>query len=250
MIVPIAVVIAFIAMIADYLIGYSGDQSTLTLSINIFSKGIASVLEVGIQVFFWLTVVFAIIERTDNGKDGNPLTTKFKKWTPDDLKKISQIHKKKAITNFEIFKNLMWIAIWATLYLNAEHLFGVYGGGIGASEFVAPVFKQYVLNDYLPIILLVIGLEIVLAIYKLFKKQWTRGLALGNTALELIVTMIFIVILRNPNLFHQDFISFMSDKFTTTPYKFEAGLVGGGIAVLIIVAVLNISEGFRKARLK
>lgn len=250
MIIPIAVVISLIAMTADYLIGYSGDQSTLTIIINIFSKGIASIIEVGIQVFFWLTITFAIIERTDTGKDGHPLTTKWKKWTPEDLKNFSQIHKKKAITNFEVFKNLMWIAIWATFYFNAEHLIGVYSGREGALEFVAPAFNQYVLVDYWPIILVVIGLEVALEIYKLIKRQWTRGLALSTMALELIVIIAFAVILRNPNLFNQDFISYMSDLFTITANQFEGGLVIGGISLLILVAGLNIFEGFRKANIR
>lgn len=249
MIIPIAVVISLIALTADYLIGYSGDKSVADIVTTVVSEGIASVLGVGIHVFFWLTVVFAVIERTDKGKDGHPLTTKLSKWTPDDLKDISQIHKKKAITNFEVFSSLMWIAIWATFYFNADHLIGVYSGGEGALEFVAPVFNQFVLMEYWPVIVVVIGLEVALAIYKLIKKQWTRGLALCNTALELIVIIVFAVILVNPTVFNQEFIAYMSDLLTVEANQFETGLLGGGIAVLILVAAINIYEGFRKSRL-
>ena len=249
MIIPIAITISLIAITAEYLLSFSGDTSVAAIVTTIISKGIGSILEVGIQVFFWLTVVFAIIERTDKGKDGQPFTIKWTKWTPDDLKDIQPIHKKKAITNFDVFGSLMWIAIWATVYFNAEHLIGVYKGGEDALNFVAPVFNQYVLQEYWLIILVVIGLEVALAIYKLIKKQWTRGLALCNTALELIVTMAFAVILMNPNVLNQEFITYMSDLFNITTYQFEAGLVGGGIALLILIAALNIFEGFRKARI-
>lgn len=97
MIIPIAVVVSLIAMTAEYLIGYSGDQSVAGIVTTVISKGIASILEVGIQVFFWITIVFAIIERTDNGKEKHPFTTKMSKWTPDDLKDITPIHKKKRL---------------------------------------------------------------------------------------------------------------------------------------------------------
>lgn len=105
------------------------------------------------------------------------------------------------------------------------------------------------LLDYWPIILIVIGLEVALTIYKLIKRQWTRGLALCNTALELIVLIVFAVILMNPNVLNQEFINYMSNLLTTTANQFETGLVGGGIACLILVAVLNIYEGYRKSRL-
>lgn len=52
MIIPIAVVVSLIAMTAEYLIGYSGDQSVAGIVTTVISKGIASILEVGIQVFF------------------------------------------------------------------------------------------------------------------------------------------------------------------------------------------------------
>lgn len=148
-----------------------------------------------------------------------------------------------------MFGSLLWTAIWATVYFNAEHLIRVYRGGEGALNFVAPAFNQHVLLDYWPIILIVIGLEVALTIYKLIKRQWTRELALCNTVLELIVLIVFAVILINPNVFNQEFINYMSNLLTTTANQFETGLVGGGIAVLILVAVLNIYEGFRKARL-
>ncbi|MEK5180556.1 MULTISPECIES: HAAS signaling domain-containing protein [Paenibacillus] len=249
MIIPIAVVVSLIALVADYLIGYSGDKTVADIVTAVISTGIGTFLEVGIQVFFWITVVFAIIERADKGKEGHPLTTKLRKWTPDDLKDIALVHKKKAITSFEVFGSLLWTAIWATVYFNAEHLIRVYRGGEGALNFVAPAFNQHVLLDYWPIILIVIGLEVALTIYKLIKRQWTRELALCNTVLELIVLIVFAVILINPNVFNQEFINYMSNLLTTTANQFETGLVGGGIAVLILVAVLNIYEGFRKARL-
>ncbi|MNO57017.1 hypothetical protein D3C76_475420 [compost metagenome] len=249
MIIPIAVAVSLIAMTAEYLIGYSGNQTVAEIVTAVINKGIASILGVGIQVFFWITVVFAIIERTDNGKEKHPFTTKMSKWTPDDLKDIIPIHKKKAIKNFEVFSTLLWIAIWATVYFNAEHLLGVYRGSSGAIDFVAPAFNQDVLLQYWPIVLVVIGFEAALTIYKLIKKQWTKGLAIYTTAFELFSIIVFTVILRNPNVFNRDFITYMSDLFNITKNQFETGLVGGGISLLVLVAALNIYEGFRKARI-
>ena len=96
---------------------------------------------------------------------------------------------------------------------------------------------------------MIIGLETALAIYKLIQKHWTKGLALCTTAFELIVIIVFSMILTHPNVFNREFILYMSDLLSVEATQFETGLVGGGIALLILVAVLNIYEGYRKSRL-
>ncbi|MEC2603574.1 hypothetical protein P9X31_32945, partial [Bacillus cereus] len=65
MIIPIAAVIALISMVAENFIGYSGDQAVLNVILQLIGKGIGEIFEVSLHVFFWLTVVFVILERTD-----------------------------------------------------------------------------------------------------------------------------------------------------------------------------------------
>ncbi|MFJ7747629.1 HAAS signaling domain-containing protein [Peribacillus sp. NPDC097295] len=252
MIVPIAAVISLIAMIAEYFIGYSGDEAILNVVLNIMGVGIGSIIEVGVQVFFWLTLIFAIIERTDKGKDQQPLTASLKKWTPDDLKNIPFIPKEKAIKKFEVFGSLMWTAIWATLYFYANQLVGVYengGGGVGL-EFVIPALNQDILLRYWPFVLVIIALEIGLALYKLIKGQWTKKMAIFNTVLELSATVVCIFILSNPKLMNQEFISYMNPLFNTTANQFETWIVGGLISIFIITSTINVFSGYRKARIR
>ncbi len=89
--------------------------------------------------------------------------------------------------------------------------------------------NQDVLLRSWAIIIVVIALEIGLALYKLLKGQWTKKMASFNTILELFVTVVFIVILSNPNLINQEFIKYMSKLFSTTTKQFEIWIVGGGI---------------------
>lgn len=250
MIVPIAAVISLIAMIAEYFIGYSGDEAILNVVLNIMGVGIGSIIEVGIQVFFWLTLIFAIIERTDKGKDQQPLTASLKKWTPDDLKNVSFIPKEKAIKKFEVFGSLMWTAIWATLYFYANQLVGVYESGGAGLEFVIPALNQDILLRYWPFVLVIIALEIGLALYKLIKGQWTKKMVIFNTVLELSGTVVCIVIVSNPNLMNQEFISYMSTLFNTTANQFETWIVGGLISIYIISSAINVFSGYRKARIR
>ncbi|KKI93172.1 membrane protein [Bacillus sp. SA1-12] len=250
MILPIAAVISLISIIAEYFIGYNGQEAVINVVLDITGFGIWRMIEVGIQTFFWLTLVFAVIERTDKGKDVQPLTASLQKWTPDDLKNIAYIPKKKAISKCEVFGSLMWTAIWATLYFYAYHLVGIYEGGGDRLELVAPAFNQEVLLQYWPIVVIVIGLEIALAIYKLIKGQWTRKMAISNTVLQLLGTVVFIIILLNTNILSHDFITYMTDLFTITSNELKAWIIGGGIFLFMISAVINVFDGFRKASIR
>ncbi|PIE94624.1 hypothetical protein CO726_13645 [Bacillus fungorum] len=250
MIIPIAAVIALIAMVAENFVGYNGEPAVLNVILNLIGKGIGEIVEVSLHVFFWLTLVFAVLERTDTEKDPQPLTTSLKKWTPDDLKNISYIPKKKAISKFEVFGSLMWTAIWATLYFYANHLVGVYSGTENGLKFVAPTFNQDVLLQYWPIIIIMIVFEIGISLYKLVQGQWTKKLAIGNTILQIVGTIAFIVIVVNPYLFNEGFITFVANVFTISPEEFKTWLISGGILIYVLSAVLSIYDGFRKASVR
>ncbi|CAM4314340.1 membrane protein [Bacillus manliponensis] len=250
MILPIATIIALLSIIAEYFIGYSGEQAIINIVLSLMGEGIWRIIDVGIQVFFWLTLVFAILERTDKGKEEHPLTAHLQKWTPDDLKNITYIPKKKEIPKFEVFGSLMWTAIWATLYFYANHLVGVYERVGNGLEFVIPTFNQDVLLQYWPIIVIMIGFEIALSLYKLIKGQWTQRMAICNTVLQLIGTIIFIVVLLNPAVINKDFITYMTDLLTITSNQFITWIVGGGIFIFMLAAAINIFDGFRKAKIR
>ncbi len=249
MIFPIAAVIALISTVAQSFIGYGG-EALINVIIDVISFGVSVLVEVAIQVFFWLTLVFAIIERVDNGKENQPLTMSLKKWTPEDLENIAYIPKKKAISKFEVFGSLLWTAIWATLYFYAHHFIGIYEGKGDRLDFVTPSFNQEVLLQYWPIVVLVICFEIALSLYKLVKGQWTTRMATLNMTLQIIATIVFIVIFINPNLLNQDFLTYMADLFTISTNQFESWIIGGGIFFFIVGAVINAYDGIRKGRLR
>ncbi|QEL79617.1 hypothetical protein DN407_13695 [Bacillus sp. JAS24-2] len=250
MIIPIAAVIALISMVAENFIGYSGDQAVLNVILQLIGKGIGGIFEVGLHVFFWLTLVFVILERTDKDKGIEPLTTSLKKWTPDDLKNISYIPKKKAISKFEVFGGLMWTAVWATLYFYANHLVGVYNGTANGLKFVLPTFNQDVLLQYWPIVVIMIVFEICISLYKLVQGQWTQRLAIGNAILQIAGTIVFIVIVVNPHVFNAGFITYLANAFTISSEEFKTWLIGGGIFFYMLSAAINIFDGFRKASIR
>ncbi|RFB18056.1 hypothetical protein DZB84_03850 [Bacillus sp. HNG] len=250
MIVPIAAVVALISVVAEFFIGYQAEEAIINVVLDLIGLGIWRMIDVSMQTFLWFTLVFAIIERMDKGKDDQPLTTSLKKWTPDDLKNITYIPKKKAISKCEVFGALLWTAIWATLYFYANQLLGIYEGGKDGLEFVTPALNQEALLGFWPIILVVIGLEIGLTLYKFIKGQWTKRMAIYNTGLQVFSAIVFIVIFINPNILNQDFIKHMTNIFDTQDHQFTTWFIATVLISFIVSAAISIFDGFRKSNIR
>jgi len=250
MLLPIAAVIALISMTVESVAEYSNTLTASDIISNLFTTGIGTMLEVGIHVFFWLTLIFAILDRTDKERDGLPVTSKFTQWTPDDLKEVTYAPKKKRIAKLEVFGSLLWIAIWASLYFYANQWLGVYEKGTDGLNFVTTPLNQDVLIQYWPLVVIVIGLEIALALYKLMKGIWTKSVAISNAIVECMGTLVFIVIFLNPMILTPEFVAYMSDLFTSTADQFKGWAINGVIIISIISTVISIYEGFRKAMIR
>ncbi|MFE4524075.1 hypothetical protein ACFRCQ_18515 [Cytobacillus firmus] len=249
MILPIAAAISLISIAAEFIFNFNRDETIINAILELMGYGIWRLIEVAVQVFFWLTIVFAVIERMDKGKEQHPLSPSLKPWAPEDLKSITYIPKKRAISKFEVFGSLMWTAIWATLYFYADRLMGVYMGGGEGLEFKIPAVNQDVLLGYWPIVVVIIALEAGLALYKLIIGQWTKRMAIFNTILELFATIVFIFILLNPNLLQQEFVIYMTDLFSISAAQLKSWLLSSIIIIFIIYAGISIYDGIRKSRI-
>lgn len=248
MILPVAIVISLIALIGDNLVDIR-TESILKGIITIFSEGLASIIGISIQVFFWLTFIFAILERTDTSKDQSPLTIQFKKWTPEDLKQKKNISKKKAIPKNEIFLSLMGFIIFSGLYIYAGSLLGIYENTkTSGLVYVTPTFNQDVLHSYWLLVFSTIILGIILALYKLLVGQWTLKLAIFNAIFNLVSSIIFIIIISNPNLFNDDFITYMSGRFSTID-DWQLSIKWVPILTYSFFSILDSYQGFQKARI-
>lgn len=248
MVLPIAIAVSIITMVANNILGYGGSESLPNLITTIVVEVVVNILYVALQVFFWTTLVFAILERIDRNKEQVPLSASLKKWTPEDLKHIHPIPPKKAISNFEVFGSLLLTAIWATVYFNAVKLVGVYVNGPQGLELTIPTFNQEVLNAYWPLVAVVIGFEAGLAIYKWIKAQWTHKIAVLNIIRNFASSILWIVLLSTSDLLQPAFVSHMAELFNVSIDWKNTILWAAGL-IFVFFAVLDSFEGIRKARI-
>lgn len=252
MVLPIAVVIALLSLIANQIITYSDETALFNTAAVFIGKAIWGVLETGIQVAFWITLVFVILERTGAGKE-LPLNAKFKAWTPDDLYDVRDIPKEKVIKKSEVFFGLLWTAIWGCVYFNADRLIGVYENERIGFAMTTPVFNQEVLLSYWPFIVVILALDVALAIYKWVVSQWTVPVAFLNVANHVLSLVVFGAMISNPELLSPGFVAKMEEIFGPQPL----GVSGFGsewimwlaLFACMLAAVLDSYQGFRKANI-
>ncbi|MGE7609084.1 HAAS signaling domain-containing protein [Peribacillus frigoritolerans] len=247
MILPIAAVISLIALVGDNPFRDTGN-TVMEAILKIIGKGISGIISTGIHVFFWLTLSFAILERLDTSKDQSPLTKDLKPWTPENLKDIPNISKKKAVPMIEVFASLLGLSVFAALYFNAANLLGVYEKRNGSLIFVTPTFNQDVLNSYWLLVSCVVIIGVLLAIYKLFLRRWTLKLAFFHAIYQLLYTLTFIIIISNPDLLNPEFLAYQRTLISIDEWK--NSIYWGVILIAIFFAAYDSYQGFRKAKIR
>ncbi|RXY99936.1 HAAS signaling domain-containing protein [Fictibacillus sp. S7] len=244
MVLPIAITISVMALVAEKVMGYSGNESVMQVILSVIGKGIWNAISTGMQVFFWITLVFAILERTGTGIAQYSMTTWRKEWKPEDLKDIPYVPKKKAITRWEVSGSVIWTAIWGSLYYYASNLVGVYRSGDNGLELTTPVFNEHVLHSYWPLVVIAILLELLLAISKFRIGKWTMRLAFFNLSTQFIAFVILIIIFTNNQIFATAFMDLLSIVSAG-----QKELIGAVIIIFGISAAIDVFSGFRKARI-
>ncbi|MFF2447982.1 hypothetical protein ACFVSW_12870 [Neobacillus sp. NPDC058068] len=253
-VIPWAILITICIHIFENIVFFSGKEAILSVAIKSVGIIIANVINVLIQVFFWFTIVFAFIERIGLSNSDLPHKKKRMIWTPEDLKYVEIIPKKKAISKGDIVFGFIWIAIGTVAYFYADHLVGVYrsidGHGL---QFVMPFFNQDTLLSYWPIIVIFIVLEVGLIVYKWTVAKWTMKLVIMNAIIRLLSTITFIVIASNPNLLNNEIIPYMAELFETTSSAVAYSLEWIWkifAASLILSNMIEIFQSYRNARIR
>ena len=251
---PWAILITLLVHIVESMVLFSGEEALLTAIIKTFSITLANMISVLLQVLFWITVAFIIMERTGGFKGKIPFANNQHEWTPDDLKNTTIISKEKNIPISDIAFNLFGAVFLMILYFNADHFAGIYqSDDTGKLAFITPFFNQETLLSYWPIVLFLISLEIAFNLYKLKIRKWTLQLAVMNTIVHLLSSIVFIFIVNNANLIHDAFIPQMADAIQVSPSTvalFIDRLILLSIAIILVTNIIDIFNGFRKAKVR
>ncbi|WP_407445756.1 permease prefix domain 1-containing protein [Rhodococcus sp. (in: high G+C Gram-positive bacteria)] len=230
----IAPLVGAILLVVDLIEGSTGVEALVT--------GLSITVEVALQIVFWVTVVFAVLER--NGTRRKDLAGE---WTVDRLPH-STTNGRVSLgdTVFSVGMLVFLIVVFI-----AQRTSSTFEDSEGAPiPFIAPDLW----NFWMPVLLVVLALEAVFEIVKYTVRRRTMLLAGVDTVLNLLVAIPLVWLLSNDRFFNPAFfdaafpgVTFAVGPAQTTLFP-QMTLFSQGILVLVVVVTAwTIGETWFKA---
>ena len=197
---------------------------------DVVAAGFGAAFSVAVQVAFWVTLVFAIIERSGS----KPRVPSM--WDLGDLPKVPdrRISLGGTVGSIAGLGVLIWFLLWQPTYQES------FDPGGPTIPILDPALSQYWIPFLVAVLLASIGLEIV----KYLKGHWTLLLAAANTVLSLAFAIPAIWLLRTEQFFNPAFLSAITvDEVASTVDALPTLVVW----IIVVVSVVDITEGWWKA---
>ena len=200
--------------------------------------GAAGGFTVDLHIFFWVTVIFALLERLDSAREArDELTGGPGPWTVDRLPALLSSRISASETVGEIVTTFLSIGFLLFLY-NAEWF-------IDANGDVIPIFNPDLWYLWLPAFIVLLAALAGLRIVVFLVGRWTTPLAVTNAVLQLAYAVPLTVLALTGSLINPEF----ADAVGWPPLADGSGPAMLGLAVIIVlVAGWEIVDGFRRAR--
>jgi hypothetical protein len=193
--------------------------------------GLGTGFMVAVQMTFWMTLVFAVIERT-TGTTGLEHT-----WSVDDLPDLPDPAR---IGVGEIVATIVFdvLIIVAVLWVQLQPPIVIDGQAF-------PLFDPVLWSFWLPYFLIVTGLEIVLMIAIFMRGRWTYAFATMNALLGAAFAIPAVYLLRNGLLFNPTLVSEIDEATGGQWFGWTAAFTA---VIIVFIVGFDALDGFLKAR--
>ncbi len=199
--------------------------------LDILLGALGSAFSVGVQLAFWVTLVFALVDRS-----GAAPRTATSGWDLDDLpeprdRRIGLGETVASVTGLSL---LIWFVLWQPGY---QESFDPGGPSI-------PILDPGLSTFWIPALVAVLLASIALEIVKYRRGHWTVPLAAVNTVLSLAFAIPVLWLIVTDQLLNPEFL----DTVATGEFASLVDLMPTVAAwVIAVVCVVDIAEGWWKA---
>lgn len=187
-----------------------------------------------IQVFFFVTVIFWIIDHKE---------IKFQKseWKLKDLPDLPE-PKTTKISKTNTMIGLVFHAIFSTIFivflLKYVPLSGWYEDGI----LIAPFFNENITNQFIVFFIISAIIGVVVHLFQLYEGQWKLKVAICYTAGSIISVTIGLLFINQPNLITYQFFLKLAETMEVSVAYLRNGLRNILIWVTVIVIVVTVID--------
>ena len=190
---PIVAVVAFILSLTEDPLDF----------MNAVGEAIGRAFDVGIQILFWVTLVFILLERSDEKSDDLPRSNS-QTWTVSQLPVLS---KKRQINTGETVMNIasiLFVLIWIALPF--------FLGRFSGSPVSVPFLHPNLWNFWLPVLFVLMGLTLVHEVFKLKIGVWTPALMTSNLILGVISIIYIVALVITQDVINPDFLAMVENS--------------------------------------
>jgi hypothetical protein len=172
---PIVAVVAFVLTLTRNPLDF----------VNAVGDAVGGAFNVGVQILFWVTLVFVFLERSDEKPDGL-YKSGSQTWT---VARLPKLPRKRQISIAETVMNIaaiLFVLIWIALPFTIGRLEG--------NPAPVPFLHPNLWNFWLPLFFVIMALTLLHEVFKLKIGNWTPALTITNAILGLM-TIVYIVAL-------------------------------------------------------
>ena len=194
---------------------------------TVIAEGITATMSTALHICFWVTLVFAIMERT--GADTG-LT-----WDIDQLPEPREDQPGKA----DMIASLVFLVL-VLVALGWDQLAGIIRYAGDTIPMLNPELWPWTMGVFLGLIVL----EIIFAIMLYIRRGWNAAMAVVNTLLSVAIFSFFIILLVRGELFSAEFLNLaVENGVDDNALYILAVIFGFGVGV---IAIWDITDGWVK----
>jgi hypothetical protein len=208
--------------------------------INAIGEAIGGAFNVGLQIWFWMTIVFVFMERSE-AIPNESLSTTAHKWT---VAQLPELPRKRQISVGESLMNIGTILFMMTAVILPALLNWLQGEG-GPVPFLHPNLWDF----WLPLFLVIMALTLVHEMFQLKIGNWTPALTITNVILGLISIIYTTALVLTQEIINPAFLATL-DNGTEVAKLQEVATWSINISAAIIVGIYiwDIVNSIRLAR--
>jgi len=207
--------------------------------INAVGEAVGGVFNVGLQILFWITIVFVFLERSGE-IPGESLRQKNLTWTVAQLPKLPR---KRQISIAETVINIasiLFVLIWIVLPFAIARFQG--------DPVPVPFLHQDLWNFWLPIFFVLMVLTLVHEVFQLKIGNWTPALTVTNVILGLSSIVFTVALVLTQEVINPAFLAMLDRNGASELREVATWSINISAAVIAGIYVWDIVNSIRLAR--
>ena len=237
LIVKIVMIVAVIGTLIGNTVDFIVNDVEL---LRYFAISFATAISAAIGAFGWVTLVFAIMEKTAKQKI---LTEIQEDWSLADLPEKEK--PQKPFSRVGVIIGIIFTVLFIILVNQYSQLLGFYYTLDGSIQEMIPMLNQEVFRSYLPYINGMLVLQLLFSASKLVFRKWTYPVATANLILNVLSFVLLWFILQDAAILNPELVTKIAEA--TDGQRVLDTAFNSIKAVFLFIFLLDSFEGFHDA---